>query len=258
MTTVILLKFLAAIVAGYLIGSIPFGVLIGRRFAKVDVRNFGSGKMGTTNVLRVAGKKAAALVFILDLSKGAIAVVVAWLLLRGEYQAEIGTLVWYMLRSATALAALAAIAGHIWPIFLKFKGGRGVATFYGGMFALCPAVAFFSGQVFILGASTTKFVSLASIAGAVATYVILVPLTIFSGFPWENLLYGLAGSIAIIITHRDNIVRLVNGKERKLGEPAETSNNPTAETSGPKMSRAYAPVRLGPTQLKWSRQNLHR
>ena len=93
MTTEIILKFVAAIVIGYLIGSIPWGVLVGRRFAKVDVRNFGSGKMGTTNVMRVAGKKAAALVFILDMSKGALAVVAAWLLLRGSYKAEIGTLV---------------------------------------------------------------------------------------------------------------------------------------------------------------------
>ncbi len=258
MTTAIIIKFVAAIVAGYLIGSIPFGVLIGRYFAKVDVRKFGSGKMGATNVLRVAGKKAAALVFIMDMSKGAIAVVVAWLLLRGSYQANIGTPVWYMLKSATALTALAAIAGHVWPIFLKFKGGRGVATFYGGMFALCPPVAFLSGQVFILGASATRFVSLASIAGAVATYIILVPLTIFSGFPWENLLYALVGSIAIIATHRDNIVRLINGKERRLGEQAETTNTSPSLTSGQMHRAAAAPVRLGLTRLKWSGQNLHR
>lgn len=256
MTTVILIKFLVAIVAGYLIGSIPFGVLVGRRFAQVDPRNYGSGKMGTTNVLRVAGKKAAALVFILDLSKGILAVVTAWLLLRGEYHAEIGTLTWYLLRSAGALAALAAIAGHIWPIFLKFKGGRGVATFYGGLFILCPPVAFLSGQVFILGASATRFVSLASIAGAVVTFLVLIPLTIFSGFPWENLLYGMVGSLAIILTHRDNISRLLNGKERKLGESAETENN-TGPVPHVKMTAANSSVRIGLTQLKWSRQNLH-
>jgi len=257
MTTVILIKFLVAIVAGYLIGSIPFGVLVGRRFAKVDPRNYGSGKMGTTNVLRVAGKKAAALVFILDLSKGVFAVVAAWLLLRGEYHAEIGTLVWYLLRSAGALAALAAIAGHIWPVFLKFKGERGVATFYGGLFVLCPPVAFLSGQVFLLGASATRFVSLASIAGAIVTYLVLIPLTIFSGFPWENLLYGLVGSLAIILTHRDNISRLLNGKERKLGEPAEPEKGLDTAPSL-RMTDSSAPVRIGLTQLKWSRQNLHR
>jgi glycerol-3-phosphate acyltransferase PlsY len=258
-TATIIVKFIAAIVIGYLIGSIPWGVIIGRRFAKVDVRSFGSGKMGTTNVLRVAGKKAAAVVFILDMSKGALAVVAAWLLLRGSYKADIGTLVWYMLRSATALAALAAIAGHIWPVFLKFKGGRGVATFYGGMFVLCPPVAFLSGQVFLLGASATRFVSLASIVGAAATYIILVPLTIFSGFPWEALLYAFVGSVAVIVMHRDNISRLINGKERKLGEPAETSTaSVTAGTSNSGLRAAVSPVRIGLTQLRLSRQNLHR
>ena len=255
--TTIVLKFVAAIVIGYLIGSIPWGVLVGRRFAKVDVRKYGSGKMGTTNVLRVAGKKAAALVFILDMSKGAVAVVAAWLLLRGSYRAEIGTLTWYMLRSATALAALAAIAGHIWPVFLKFKGGRGVATFYGGMFALCPPVAFFSGQVFLLGASATRFVSLASISGAVATYVILVPLTIFSGFPWEALFYAFVGSLAVIIMHRDNIGRLINGKERRLGEPAEASASSSQPAVTHTASVVVNPVRVGLYELKLSRQNLH-
>jgi len=258
-TTTIVIKFVAALVAGYLIGSIPFGVIIGRHFGKVDVRKYGSGKMGATNVLRVAGKKAAALVFIMDMSKGALAVLVAWLLLRGSYQANIGTPVWYMLKSATALTALAAIAGHVWPIFLKFKGGRGVATFYGGMFALSPPVAFLGGQIFILGATATRFVSLASIAGAVATYVILVPLTVFNGYPWENLLYGLVGSIAIIATHRDNIVRLIHGKERKLGEQAEATSASPALSATEKLRRAaMTPVRLGLTRLKWSGQNLHR
>jgi glycerol-3-phosphate acyltransferase PlsY len=257
MTTAILFKYLAAIAAGYLIGSIPFGFLVGRRFAKVDVRNFGSGKMGTTNVLRVAGKKAAALVFILDMSKGVLAVLAAWLLLRGEYQADVGTPVWYMIRTATAVAALAAIAGHVWPIFLKFKGGRGVATFYGGMFALCPTVAFFSGQVFLLGASTTRFVSLASIAGAVASYVILVPLVLFSGFPWENLLYGAVGAFAIIVMHRDNIVRLVNGKERRLGDKEEVAVSSSGLPGGrvPRLTPVIRRIR--PSYLKWSRQNLH-
>jgi glycerol-3-phosphate acyltransferase PlsY len=256
MTIDVLIRYLLAIAAGYLIGSIPFGFLIGRRFAKVDIRKFGSGKMGTTNVMRVAGKKAAALVFIMDMSKGALAVLVAWLILRGKYQADVGTAVWYMLRTAPAVAALASIAGHIWPVFLKFKGGRGVATYYGAMFALCPAVAFFSGQVFLLGASTTKFVSLASIAGAVASYVILVPLVYLSGFPWEYLLYAAVGSLAIIIMHRDNIVRLINGKERKLGEPAEVIG-PLPPIKG-NHTNPLATRRIGPAYLKWSRQNLHR
>jgi acyl phosphate:glycerol-3-phosphate acyltransferase len=253
-TTAVIVKFIIAVIGGYLIGSIPFGVIVGRRLAKVDVRKYGSGKIGTTNVLRVAGKKAAALVFILDMSKGAMAVVLAWLLFRGSYRADVGTIAWYMLKSVTAVAALASIAGHIWPVFLKFKGGRGVATFYGGMFALCPPVAFFSGQVFLLGASATRFVSLASIAGAIASYAILIPLTLISGFPWESLLYASVGSIAIIIMHRDNISRLIQGKERRLGEPGEDHG----QTQPAQPAPVRAGVRVGLTELKWSRQNLHR
>jgi len=254
MTLAIVIKFVAAIGLGYLIGSIPFGVLIGRRFAKVDIRQFGSGKMGTTNVLRVAGKKAAALVFIMDMLKGAIAVLAAWFILRGEYRADIGSAMYLMLRSAPALAALAAIAGHVWPVFLKFKGGRGVATFYGGMFALNPIVAFFSGQVFILGTSATRYVSLGSIAGAVAAYAILVPLVLVGGLPWENLLYGTVGSIAIIATHRDNIQRLMAGKERKLGESAELTL-PRTEAEEHEMRKAAVTRELA--SLRGSKQNLH-
>ncbi len=119
---------------------------------------------------------------------------------------------------AQVLAALAAVAGHIWPVFLKFRGGRGVATFFGGLVALCPPVAIFGGEILIIGAGLTKFVSLGSIAGAVGAYAILVPLTIMKGFPIEYLAYALIGTVTIIVMHRDNIARLVSGSEHKLGD----------------------------------------
>jgi len=220
----IIAKFAAVIIMGYLLGSIPFGLLIGRRSAKVDVRQYGSGKTGATNVLRAAGKKAAALVVILDVSKGVLAVLFAGLIIRGDYlvvgEFGLGMLV------AQVLAASAAIIGHIFPVFLKFKGGRGVAPFFGGLIALCPAAAVFGGEVLIIGAGLTKFASLGSIAGVVGTYAVLVPLTIMSGFPIEYLVYALIGTIIVIVMHRDNIVRLVKGKERKLGQKAETGDLP--------------------------------
>lgn len=225
MIAIMIAKFVAVMVIGYLLGSIPCGLLIGRRFAKVDVREHGSGKTGTTNVLRVAGKKAAAIVVVLDVLKGALAVVFAGLIVGDKY------LVWgdfgLGLMSAQVLAALAAMAGHNWPIFLKFRGGRGVATFFGGLIALSPVVALFGGEVFIIGAGLTRFASLGSIAGVVGTYTILVPLTIMNGFPIEYLIYALVGTIAIIIMHRDNIVRLITGKERRLGEKAKAINVPS-------------------------------
>lgn len=212
-------KFVAVVIMGYLLGSIPFGLLISRWRAGVDIRRYGSGKIGTTNVLRTAGKKAAFMVLVLDLLKGALAVVFAGLIVGRNYLVvdnfAFGMLV------AQCLAALAAVAGHIWPVFLRFHGGRGVVTFLGGLAALCPPAAIFGGEVLIIGAGLTRYMSLASICGAVSTYTILVPLTILNGFPIELLAYALIGSVIVIIMHRDNIRRLLSGKERKLGEKAE-------------------------------------
>lgn len=212
----IIAMFAAVVILGYLLGSIPFGVLIGRLSVRVDVRQHGSGKMGATNVLRTAGKKAAVAVAILDILKGVLAVVFAGLIVGGEYLI-IGNFAFGML-VAQVMAALAAIAGHNWSIFLKFHGGRGVATFFGGLLALAPVAALFGGEVLIIGVGLTRFASLGSIAGAVGSYAILVPLTIMNGFPIVLLAYTLIGAIVIIVMHRDNIARLIAGKERKLGE----------------------------------------
>jgi len=221
-------KFVAVVILGYLLGSIPFGYFLGRRQAKVDVRDYGSGKTGATNVLRTAGRKSAALVAALDILKGVLAVVFAGLIVgRGEYLVVGGFGLGWLV--AQVLAALAAIAGHNWPVFLKFRGGRGVAPFFGGLIALCPPAALFGGEIIIIGAGLTKYVSLGSIAGAVGAYAILVPLTIMNGFPIEYLFYALVGAIIIFVMHRDNIVRLIRGKERKLGEKAEKGDSPSSE-----------------------------
>ena len=229
----IIVKFLAAVLVGYLLGSIPFGLLIGKRSSsKVDVRKHGSGKIGATNVLRTAGKKAAALAVFLDVSKGVLAVVFAGLIVGRTYLVVgdfgLGALV------AQVLAALAAMAGHNWSVFLKFHGGgRGVATFMGGLIALCPIAAIVGGEVLIIGAGLTKFASLGSIAGTVGAYAVLVPLTIMHGFPVEYLAYTLIGTIVIVVMHRGNIKRLVSGKERKLDEKAgKVGSSPPTETTG--------------------------
>jgi acyl phosphate:glycerol-3-phosphate acyltransferase len=215
----IVFRFLAVVIIGYLLGSIPSGVIIARLFAKVDIRQYGSGKIGSTNVLRTVGKKAAALVLLLDILKGALSVVCAGMIVGRDYLVVGGDFGLGLL-VAQVLAALASIAGHNWSIFLGFRGGRGVATFFGGLIALCPVAALFGGEVFIIGAGFTRFASLGSIAGAVGTYTILIPLTVFSGFPLEYLFYALLGTIIIIVMHRENIARLLSGKERKLGEKA--------------------------------------
>jgi glycerol-3-phosphate acyltransferase PlsY len=212
-------KFVAVVILGYLLGSIPVGYLLARRRAKVDVTQYGSGKVGATNVLRTAGSRSAVLVASMDIIKGVVAVLLAGLIMGRGYLVignfGFGTLV------AQVLAALAAVVGHNWSIFLRFRGGRGVATFFGGLIALCPIAAIVGGEIVIIGAGLTKYVSLGSIAGAVGAYAILVPLTIMNGFPLEYLLYALIGAVIIIVMHRDNILRLVRGKERRLGEKGE-------------------------------------
>lgn len=220
----IIAKFIVVVVIGYLLGSIPFGVIISKRKG-IDVTQYGSGRMGATNVLRTAGGKAAALVFFLDLLKGVLAVLFAGLIIGRGYLVVGGHGLGMLI--AQVMAALAAIAGHNWSVFLKFKGGRGVATFFGGLVALCPIAAILGGEVFIIGSGLTKFASLASIAAAVSTYGILIPLTILGGFPIEYLIYTLIGTIIILVMHRDNIRRLMSGRERRLGDKVEAGGAKT-------------------------------
>jgi acyl phosphate:glycerol-3-phosphate acyltransferase len=227
----IIAKFVLVIVLGYLLGSIPFGVLISRRKGKVDILKSGSGKMGTTNVLRTSGAKAAVMVLVGDLVKGVLAVVFAGLIFGNDFlivhNFALGTLV------AQVLAALAAVAGHNWSVFLKFKGGRGVATFFGGLMALCPPAAIMGGEILIVSAGFTKYMSFGSILGTVMVYVILAVLTVFYKFPVEYLIYSLVGGLVIIVMHRDNINRLLAGTERKLGQKAETHSSPPAPQQKP-------------------------
>jgi glycerol-3-phosphate acyltransferase PlsY len=212
-------RYLASMIIAYILGSIPFGLILAKSMAGVDVREWGSGKVGATNVLRATGKKVAIISGLLDIAKGAIAVLFAGLIIGKSYMAVghfgFGPLL------GQVLAGLAAVAGHNWSIFLKFRGGSGVATFFGGWIAMVPLVAVFGGEILFLGATSTLFVSLGSIAGVVGTYAILIPLTILNGWPIEYLLYAAGGTAMIIYTHRGNIVRLFKGIERRLGEKAE-------------------------------------
>jgi len=219
-------KFIAVIILSYLIGSVPFGVIIGRKFTGIDIRKFGSGKMGATNVLRTAGKKAAIITGTLDVLKGAIPVILTGLIMKNVYlmvsNVNLGTV------APQVVAAMAAVFGHTFSIFLKFRGGRGVATFFGGLVALCPIAGVFGIEVLIICIGFTRFVSFGSIVGAVATYTILIPLTLLNGFPFVLLVYSLIGAIFIIVMHRDNIARLLRGTERKLGDRVKLeSSSPT-------------------------------
>jgi glycerol-3-phosphate acyltransferase PlsY len=205
-------------------------------FAKTDIREVGSGKIGMTNVLRAAGKKAAALSLILDIAKGAAAVTLAGLIFRDK--TETVAAVFTLNESAKVLAALAAIAGHSWSVFLKFKGGRGVATFMGGLAALYWPAALLGGiLVFGIG-FRTKYMSLGSIIGAVTAFIMLMSLNVLEidffsirRYPYfEYVIFAMIGAIFIYVMHRDNIFRLFNGTERKIGEKAKAKTSPSPNT----------------------------
>ena len=224
------LLYIPVAVIGYFLGSIPFGLFIGRIFAKKDIREVGSGKIGMTNVLRTAGKKAAALSLLLDVFKGAIAVAIASLIFKDDK--EIVAAIFTPMESAKVLAALAAIAGHTWSVFLKFKGGRGVATFFGGLAALYWPAALV-GAIFVFGIGfRTKYMSLGSIIGAVTAFILIMAFNVlrinFLGPfpPFEYVVFAMIGAIFIYVMHRDNILRLFNGTERKIGEKAKAKTSP--------------------------------
>ncbi len=213
-------------VIGYLLGSIPCGVLISKRFAKTDLLQVGSGKTGTTNVLRTAGRKAAALALILDILKGVLAVTIAGAIMNTGYAKAAGSAPWINL--AKVLAAAAAITGHSWSVFLKFKGGRGVATLMGSLLALYwPAGAV--GGICVLGLGfRTKYMSLGSIIGAVTAFIMLMAFYVLKVEllnpvpPLEYVVFAMMGAIFIYVMHRDNILRLYNGTERRIGEKVKT------------------------------------
>ncbi|MEW6033598.1 MAG: glycerol-3-phosphate 1-O-acyltransferase PlsY [Chloroflexota bacterium] len=216
-------KFIAIILMAYLIGSIPFGVLVGRWAAGIDPRHYGSGNIGGTNVMRVLGARYGILVIALDVCKAALAVWLATIIF--------GTTVvaldkFYLHRQVAGLAAaLAVICGHNWPVFLKFRGGRGVATFFGALLPIAPAAAIFGAEVLGVVAVSTRYMSAGSIAGAFAAWAILIPLTLFSSFPPIFLGVVLAAAAIVVYQHRDNIKRLRAGIERKLGERAEKARS---------------------------------
>ena len=208
---------------GYVLGSIPFGLIAGYIFGAGDIRRVGSGKSGMTNVMRTVGYKVGAAVLFLDMGKavGTIA------LTRYGFDAFEG---------AVAGAGLAALCGHIWPVFSGFKGGRGVATGWGGLIILSPISGLAATVLGLSIVGLTRYVSLASITSAVSGSVILIVLAAVGREPFSYMWYGIIGAPLIVYLHRDNIGRLLRGEERKLGqkveEEAEEEPGPTGEGSG--------------------------
>lgn len=197
------MDYLILVPVSYLMGSIPFGVLVGWVIKRVDIREHGSGNIGMTNVMRLAGVPAGIVVLALDMGKAALAVMLAkWL---GNSA------------GVTTSCALFVLAGHIWPVFIGFRGGRGTASGWAALFVLSPIAGVVATMVALPLLLITKYVSVGSIVGATVGGLTIAGLA-FSGhaethYAW----FGFIGTSLILIRHRENIKRLVKGEERKLG-----------------------------------------
>ncbi len=210
-------EFIAVVVIAYLLGSIPFGLIIGKLKSGVDIREYGSGKTGATNLMRVAGTKLGVLTIVLDVVKAGGAVMLAAVIIDGSSGGfTIGGVFVYWQHVAQVAAGLAAVAGHNWPIFAKFKGGRGVTAYFGTLFAIFPPAGIFGAQIVAIAALRSRHMSLGSILGSLAACCLMVPLTILYNFPSIYLAYGLVVTALLVYQHQDNIKRLRQGTERRL------------------------------------------
>ncbi|WP_099866167.1 glycerol-3-phosphate 1-O-acyltransferase PlsY [Pararhizobium haloflavum] len=188
--------FAAALAFGYLLGSIPFGLLLTSMAGLGDVRKIGSGNIGATNVLRTGNKMLAAVTLLLDALKGTVAVVVA-----AHFSFE-----------AAVLAGFGAFLGHLFPMWLGFKGGKGVATYVGVLLGLMPVMVVVFAVVWIATAYLTRYSSLAALLAA-----IVVPISLFLMGEGRLTELFVIMSIITFIKHRTNIARLMNGTESRIG-----------------------------------------
>ena len=195
---------LLILILGYLFGSFPSGYLVGKIAKGIDIRSLGSGSTGATNVLRHVGKRAAITVFLLDVFKGVLSILLAkYLLLNDSWQVAIG---------------LSALIGHIWPVWLNWKGGKAVATGLGIFLGLSWQVGLATLGIFIIIITLFRIVSLASVGAALA-----LPLIMYLSFENSNislpfLVISLLAMTLVIWRHRENIVRLIKGKEPRIGQ----------------------------------------
>jgi glycerol-3-phosphate acyltransferase PlsY len=189
-----------AFILGYLLGSIPFGLILTKLAGTQDLRSIGSGNIGATNVLRTGRKGLAAATLLCDMLKGTVAVVIA-----GYYGGP----------NAAMLAALGAFLGHLFPVWLKFKGGKGVATYIGVLFGLAWPIGLLFCLIWLATAALTRYSSLAALVASAATPIALW----LSGWPPAALLFAVL-TLLLFTRHRENMARLLSGTEGKIGGSA--------------------------------------
>ena len=190
---------IVGILCAYLIGSIPFALLLARRWGGHDLHRIGSGNIGAANVLRASGVRAGIVVAVLDISKGAVGVMVAGRMANADY--------------AGAVAGAAAVVGHIYPVWLRFRGGKGVATACGVFSVLAPLAIPPALAAFFAAVWATRYISI----GSVAASLVLPSVAYFAGYPGAVVASACAVASLIVFRHRSNLVRVRIGTERRVG-----------------------------------------
>jgi len=200
-------SIVAAFILSYLLGSIPTAVWVGKYFHGIDVREHGSGNAGATNTIRVLGWKTGIPVLIIDLAKGWVAAMLpVFFLLAGDKSAHLTNL--------QILTGLTAVMGHIFPVFAGFRGGKGVATIFGVLLAIHPLLTLLCFGVFLVVLVITGIVSVSSMSAGIA-----FPILLFTAFDTPSVffkIFSIIVAIALLLTHRKNIKRLLKGEEKKL------------------------------------------
>ena len=209
------MSFVLAALLGYLLGAIPFGLIIGRLTKGIDLRQYGSHRTGATNALRTLGMPAAAAVFLLDVAKGVAAVLLGRFLFADGASVE-----W-----VAAVAGFAAIVGHNWSFLIGFTGGRGVATSVGALGAMSPWTLLVVAPLVVLVIWRSRYVSLGSIVGALAAPIITAVLAGIGAATLPAIAYALASGLLVTVAHADNIGRLRAGTERKIGRNEAVSSH---------------------------------
>lgn len=190
------------IVAGYLMGAIPVGLLVGRWKRGIDIRQYGSGSTGATNILRTLGWQASLMVFVGDLLKTMVPVVVAWFVIGSSLVASI--------------TGLAVVAGHCWPVYVQWRGGRGVTSSLAALLIIQPLVAVGSLLVAAIVMARSRFVSLGSLTGVAFGAIVMMVLIAVRSAPLGDLVFVIGSPLVVFLRHRENILRLLAGTERKI------------------------------------------
>ena len=211
----IVAKFVIVAVIGYLMGAIPFALIISKRMAGIDISKRGSGNIGGTNVLRVLGFKAGAIVMALDLAKAFAPVMLARFIIGDSVLPIAG----FALNSqwGQVITALMVMVGHSWSVYIKFRGGKGAAAYFGSWFAIWPVAALVGGVILIVTVLLSKYMSLGSILGSLSILCLFMVLTLTDISPPVYLIYSLIAAALIVYQHRSNISRLQAGTENRMG-----------------------------------------